>query len=38
MAPAPLTWLAASVLAALPTALAGFDATSSENIAVYWGM
>ncbi|KAI1331967.1 chitinase [Xylariaceae sp. FL0255] len=28
---------AASLAAVLPTALAGFDATSQENVAVYWG-
>lgn len=27
----------ASVFALLPSALAGFDATSNKNIAVYWG-
>lgn len=29
---------AATLLSFAPSALAGFDATASNNVAVYWGM
>ena len=32
------TPLLVSALAGLPQALAGFDASSTKNVAVYWGM
>lgn len=38
MAPLALTMASvASMLAMLPTALAGFNAGSGKNVAVYWG-
>lgn len=38
MAPTLSVATAASVLAMLPAALAGFNAGSAQNMAIYWGM